>query len=138
MLSLVYKLFEDFRLVSLLTLKPAKCVLITSVCATTKWNVDMIRAFLRRQVPAWTSINIKDCAKHLGFFIGRLAGGSLWNGALEKFNGRCLDLKASEQPMSLSIGQFNGRAVPTLGYLAQLVPPPQNVTRVELLSLIHI
>ena len=58
-LALVFKLFEDFGLVSLLTLKPAKCVLITSVCATSTWNVDMIRAFLRRNVPAWTSIKTR-------------------------------------------------------------------------------
>ena len=98
----------------------------------------MIRALLRRQALAWTSMNIKDCAKYFGFFIGRLAGGSQWNGALEKFNGRCLDLKASEQPMSLSIRQFNCRAVPTLGYLPQLVPPPQNMTRVELSAILQL
>lgn len=77
-LALVFKFFDDFSLVSLLTFKPVKCVLITTVCATCKWNVDMIRASLRRNVPAWTGTNIKDCAKYLGSCIGRLAGGIQW------------------------------------------------------------
>ena len=42
-------------------------------------------------------------------------------------------MKRSEQPMSTSTGQFNGRAVPVLGYLAQLlVPPARNMVRIEL------
>ena len=63
-LALVFKLFEDFTLVSLLTLQPAKCVLIISVCGISRWNVDMIGAFVRRDVPAWTNIDIKVCAKY--------------------------------------------------------------------------
>ena len=38
--------------------------------------------------------------------------------------------------MPLSIGQFNGRSVPTLGYLAQLLPPPHNMTRIELSAIL--
>ena len=91
--ALVFKLFEDFRAVSLLTLKPAKCVLITTVCSTSKRNVDMIRVFLRRVVPAWSGISISDSARYLGFFIGRLADKEQWKGAIHKFSGRCIDLK---------------------------------------------
>ena len=99
MLSLVYKIFEDFRCVSQLTLKPAKCILITTVCKSSNWNHDMIRAFLRRNVPGWANIIIRDSAKYLGFIVGPTAGAVQWDGALEKFNGRCIDLKLSEQPL---------------------------------------
>ena len=67
-------------------------------------HVDMIRGVLRRNVPSWTGIDTRDCVKYMGFFIGRLAGGIQGTGALEKFNGKCLDLKMSEQPLSMSIG----------------------------------
>lgn len=83
----------------------------------------MIRAFLRSNVLAWTSISIKDHSKYLGSFIGRLVGGIQWTGAFKKFNGKCLDLEMGEPPLSMSIGQFSGRAVPVLGCLAQLVAP---------------
>ena len=136
-IALVFKLFEDFRSVSLLTLKPAKCVLITTVCATRKWNVDMIRAFLRRVVPAWSGISIRDSAKYLGFFIGRLADKEQWKGAIRKFSGRCIDLKHSEQPLAMSVGQFNGKVVPVLGYLAQLALPPPKMARFELSAILQ-
>ena len=123
MLALVYRMFEDYRRVSNLTLKPAKCILITTVCKSSSWNHDMIRAFLRRNVPGWANIIIKDSAKYLGFIVGPTAGAVQWDGALEKFNGRCIALRLSEQPLSLKVGQFSGRAISVLGYIAQLVPP---------------
>ena len=42
----------------------------------------------------------------------------------------------SEQPLSLSVGQFTGRAVPTLGCLAQVVPPLRDITRIELSAIL--
>ena len=55
---------------------------------------------------------------------------------MEKFNGRCLDFVASEQPLAHSIGQFNGRAVPTFGYIAQLANPFKNMTGIELSTIL--
>ena len=83
-LALVFKLSEDFRLVSLLTLKPTKCVLMSSVWATSRWIIDLIRAFLCRVVPACLGIAIRDTAKYQVFLIGRLAGGQQWKGPVEQ------------------------------------------------------
>ena len=55
---------------------------------------------------------------------------------MEKLNGRCLDLKAREQPFAVSIGQFIGRVVPTLWYIAQLANPRRNMTRIELSAIL--
>ena len=78
-IALVFKLLEDFDKVSLLTLKPAQCVILAFVCTNSDWNLDMIRAFLRRVVPLCVSTAIKDCAKYFGF---------LWERLLEVYNGK--------------------------------------------------
>ena len=72
----------------------------------------------------------KRLCQILGSLIDRLAGGIQWTGAFEKNNGKWSDLKMSEQPLALTVGQLNGRAVPVLRYLAQLVPPQNDSSRV--------
>ena len=58
---LFFRLFGGFRLVPFLAL--AEFILLVSVCATSRWNVDMIRAFLGRVVLHWTRTSIRDTAK---------------------------------------------------------------------------
>lgn len=53
---------------------------------------------------------------------------------MQKFSSKCIALKHSEQPLAPSIGQFNVRIVPVLGYTAQLVSPPPKIVRSELSS----
>ena len=71
---MIFRLFEGFGLVSLLTLKLTKCVIISSACTTSKRNVDMIRAYIRCVVPSWAAMSFKDAANYCGLFCGRLAG----------------------------------------------------------------
>jgi hypothetical protein len=83
-LALLYKIFEDYRKATNLTLKAAKCVLVVTVCKLSGWNVDMIRAWLRRRVPGWKDMKIQDAAKYLVFFLGPRAGAIQWERLLGK------------------------------------------------------
>jgi len=45
------KIFHDFELATNLKLKPKKSILIATVLQLSGWNLDMMRAWLRRAVP---------------------------------------------------------------------------------------
>lgn len=122
-IGLVFKLSKDFRRISFLTFKPAKCVLIKPFCVTSKWKVDMIKAFLRRVVPAWAPIASETWPNTLALLLGVWLEGNNGRELQWKFSRNCIDLKQSEQPFALCIGQFHGRGVPVLDMLPNMLPP---------------
>ena len=83
-LCLIAKLFQDFEAASNLKLKPKKSILVPTVFELTKWNLDMIRAWLRRNVPHLEQLIVRDSAKYLGFFIGPTSGKHQWQAATKK------------------------------------------------------
>ena len=58
--ALVFKLLEDFGPVSALTFRHDKVLSSFQLFTTSDWNVDIIKAFLRRVVPSWVTMSIKD------------------------------------------------------------------------------
>jgi hypothetical protein len=69
--------------------------------------------------------------------LGPAAGANQWTIALEKFSKRCRQVNELALPVSSSIRQFNFRAIPVLGYIAQLAPPPPNFTNRELTEVLR-
>jgi hypothetical protein len=136
-LATLSKIFDDFRQASRLTLKPAKCILVLTVCDTAVANVHRIRQWLNLHIPAWKDMKIQSCAKYLGIFIGPTAGALQWEKPIAKFQKRCQLLNLENLPFQMTIGRFSSRAVPVLGYVAQFVPPPRNIVRTELTSILQ-
>jgi len=136
-LAILAKIFEDFRKASNLTLKPAKCIMILTACGDTSANIGYVRRWLETNIPGWRGMKIQACAKYLGFYLGPKAGGSQWVNAMGKFHARCSQTKQDNLPIKLAISRFNTRAVPVLGYLAQLVSPPPNIVRLELTGILQ-
>lgn len=50
---------------------------------------------------------------------------------------RCLGLKHSDQPLRLYVGQFDGKALPLLGYVSQLLFPPPQHCRTEVSAILQ-
>jgi len=136
-LVILARIFEDFRKASRLTLKPAKCILILTVCDEALENLDKIRQWLSEFVPLWRGMKIQACAKYLGFYLGPKAGSAQWEKPIAKFQKRCRQLNVEDLPLKMAISRFSYSAVPVLGYVAQLVPPPHNIVRTELTGILQ-
>ena len=136
-LVVLHRLFSQFKRVSLLTLKPAKCILIMTVCDTTAGSIVHIREWLSQHIPEWRQMQIAGHAKYLGLYLGPSAGAEQWRKPIQKFLEITAQLKDNDLPMALAVRQFNSRAVPVLGYKAQMVPPPRNIIRIELTGILQ-
>ena len=123
-LCLIAKIFYDFECASNLKLKPKKSILIPTVFKLSNWNLDMVRAWLRRAVPHWENLIIRDSAKYLGFFMGPTSGTHQWAAAFRKYSERVVAIKHLKLPLRLAVSRHNYWAVPVLGYISQLALPP--------------
>ena len=126
------KVEGTYRLIQRLTLlqvKPKKCVIIPTRDVVTPELRENIREWLRRWIPAWSEFAIEGRGKLLGVVIGPSAGGFQWLAAEAKYERRTLDIASTRAPPSVALRLHATRAVPTLGYLAQVLePPPQAIS----------
>ena len=126
------KVEGTYRLIQRLTLlqvKPKKCVIIPTRDVVTPELRENIREWLRRWIPAWSEFAIEGRGKLLGVVIGPSAGGFQWLAAEAKYERRTLDIASTRAPPSVALRLHATRAVQTLGYLAQVLePPPQAIS----------
>ena len=82
--------------------------------------------------PRWLQIPIASSVVFLGYLFGPGASEpDIWHDALEKCIGRVATSVASGVCPTLAFDLAAARAVPTLGYIAQLLPPPININKIE-------
>jgi len=124
--------FSRYTLISGLTLKPAKCVVVLTARACSDHNCQVIREWLTGNCPAWKDMTICPSAKYLGFYLGPAAAPLQWKKAIAKFRDRVNHIHSFQLPAELAVSQFRIKAVPILGYIAQLVRPPGNITKIGL------
>jgi hypothetical protein len=122
-LALLHKLFSEFRSVSPLTLKPAKCVIIMTACDLSAGSLEFIRQWLAVNIPDWRHMKIQGRAKYLGMYLGPEAGAVQWDKPLEKSKGRVSEINATSGLISFAIRQFairqfSCKAVSVLGHEA--------------------
>ena len=125
-LCLVYKIFSDFEQATNLHLKPSKSIIIPTVFKLSNWNLDMLRAWLRRNVPKWVDLVVRSSSKYLGFFLGPTSGRSQWIAPAMKYADRVIGIKDMKLPLRLAVAKHNYYALPVLGYVAQLALPPRH------------
>ena len=76
-------------------------------------------------VPGWTDMHIRDHCKYLGFMVGPGRKNNSWHAPFKKIGER---VEAwSHMPLGLfwDARIYNMFMLPTLGYVAQLEPPPK-------------
>ena len=67
-------------------------------------------------------------------FIWPKSGPPQWSKALRKFHDRIVQIHTLRLPTQLIVSQYNRKAVPVLGYIAQFVHPPKDITRIGMNS----
>ena len=121
-LRVFFSLFKVLRWSSDLRLSPPRCVIIPIAVEFSQEMCDQMRAWLALRIPEWSDFRVCPGGKYLGFLMGPAVDMQSWLGPLSKWSYR-VDL-ISRAGVALSIGArlYNGRALPVLGYVAQLVP----------------
>ena len=122
----LHSIFSMYQRHSGLTLSPKKCVLILTSCCASPGSIQIVRAWLAANIPDWADFHITNHAKCLGFFLGPTAGSQQYVEAVAKFKHRIDMIHSSGISAIEAIKQYNTRAVPVLGYIAQLVDPPHS------------
>ena len=93
------------------------------------------------QVPAWACFKIAPLAKYLGVFLGPRAGQKQWHAQHNKWVDRARAIANMGTAASISVFQYNTRAVSTLSYIMQFCFPPAWLLRKErwcLAKILHI
>ena len=131
-ISILYVFFTRYTSISGLTLKPPKCVIVLTARACSDHNCQVIKEWLSESCPAWKDMAICSAAKYLGFYLGPASAPLQWKKALVKFQDRVNHIHSCQLPAELAASQYRIKAVPILGYIAQLVRPPCKITRIGL------
>ena len=107
-------IFKLFARIACLDLHPKKCSDV---------NKDLVKFWLQTHIPEWAHFEIACSGEYLGFQLGPSSGPSQWSSAIAKYKLRVQSINASGDSARLAISNYNKKAVPVLGYLAQLLPP---------------
>ena len=121
-----------------LTLKPKKCVLIPIAAEFNAKIIDKVKAWLLNYLPGWKDFNILPFGTYLGFQIGPSAGATQWDKPLAKFREAANAIALTRSSAAISVHNYNMRAVPTLGYKAQLTLAPNRIKDIERPSVLHV
>ena len=120
----IHDIFDKYRLLSGLTLKPAKSIVILLAKS----------AFppLGTHIPDWANMEVINHAYYEGILLGPIAGQGQWKNALKKFRERVSQINAPHLPLPLAGAEYISRAAPVLGYIAQIACPPHEYQHPEL------
>ena len=90
-------------------------------------DIGGLRRIVRELWPAWSQIVISDCGKYLGFMIGPGGSESMWSKSLGKVQKRIAEWAQIHPGMMYTILAHNHFIAPIISYIAQLVPPSNEV-----------
>eukprot|EP00973_Karenia_brevis_P088739 12307321-Karenia_brevis.AAC.1 len=128
---IVYNIFELADLIAGLKLKPRKCVLVPLAAPLSPHLIEVLRDFMRARVPKWAEFNIAASAEYLGIWLGPGAACHYWLSQLQKLLARIGAIGQAHVSSTLALKAYNLKAVTTLTYPAQVLPPPPNISKIE-------
>ena len=127
-----HSLFKVLRWASNLRLSPPKCVIVPVAVGFSQEVRDQIRDWLALHIPEWSGFEVCPSGKYLGFLLGPAVDLQSWNGPLSKWSYRVDLISRAGAAPSIGARLYNGRALPVLGYVAQLVPAPSGFLTMEM------
>ena len=130
-LLLVFPVFEAARLAATLCLKPKKCVIVPTGVRVSLHVVETIRLWLTAHIPQWAAFAVSPSALYLGFWLGPASAALQWRAPLAKWSRRVGEVSAAGTSACVSQLRYSSRALPVVGYVAQLALPPANLLSLE-------
>ena len=127
--SCIFRVAAD---VANLRLKPRKCNVVPTAVNYSPHAVELYRNWLAANTPAWYGFHVDPEGKYLGFMLGPAANDSSWTNPLHKWIKQAKTIGAAQLPGSVGTHLYNSRAVPVLGYVAQLIFPSSAMIEQEI------
>jgi endonuclease/exonuclease/phosphatase family metal-dependent hydrolase len=121
------KLFRLYELISCLSLKPRKCVVVP----LGNYQDSQILKMLTDLIPSWKDFKICDAALYLGLWIGPGAKQKSWETALSKFHSRLDTILRFEAGVWISCLLYRVFAFSTLAFVAQAQRIPEEALKAE-------
>ena len=87
---------------------------------------------ISNHIPDWKNFKFSPMGKYLGIHIGPVIGGLNWKAPMDKAMTRAAEIHAQKSPLPYACGLYSSRALSALGYVAQLIPPPESFKIAEL------
>ncbi|CAK0845248.1 unnamed protein product [Prorocentrum cordatum] len=114
-----------------LRLKLKKCVLIPLYAAFSCHVVEVIRDALMAIVPGWVDFGIVKIATYLGYPMGPNVVDDMWGPPVQKWQPRADAIALAKGSATVTIKEYNTKAIPTLLYIAQFSLPPRTILQAE-------
>ena len=130
-LKLFEPIFETAAVTANLRLKPKKCVVIPTSTVVDAALRCRIRRWLETNIPSWKAFNIASSGKYLGFHLGPSSADKQWVAPSAKWRLRASAIASTHSPASAASHLYNTRAVPVMGYVAQLALLPTEIATAE-------
>ena len=111
-------------------MKAIRCIIIFNALLASEGNCLVVKEWLRQNCSGWESMSVCNVAKYFGTLLGPHSGLSQWSKSLRKFRDIISTVNVLHLPAELAQGQHTSRALPTLAYIAQIVPPLENAKRI--------
>ena len=88
-------------------------------------------------LPAFEHIRIESAGKYLGWYLGRNSHQLSFEGPIQKYKDRVLEVVGGRAPSTQALIRYNQRAVPVLSFVAQFAFPPDsfNLPALEQISI---
>ena len=110
-----------------LTLKMKKTNFIPLNVQISDKVISSLRLWIYSNVSHRSGVQIVDCARYLGAFLGPRSANVAWSSPIAKWSNRTSMISSSRGPISVSVQLYNSRALSTLSYVAQLSSFPKSV-----------
>ena len=105
-------------------LKPSKCFIVITVVNISPELIFAVKNWLQRNIPEWSDFQVVDCARYLGFFLGRDGRENTYKDPCEKYLSRVDELALAQAPALGTLIRYNERVATVFSYVAQVMPPP--------------
>jgi len=131
-LKILFPVFRLAQAIAGLTLKPQKCILIPVFAKFSDDIMKFFKTWLQDNIPEWSAFNIRPVGKYLGFWLGPAASqAKVWEPAAKKWQARSKALSKTEAAATVLGPLYSSRALSTIGYVAQIVPPTKEMLQAE-------
>ena len=126
-LPLLQSIFADFQRISGLKIHAGKTVIVPLF----RFNLLDVCGTIARGTPAWCGVQVADCAKYLGYYVGPGKGTRSWSGPLEKFAARARIWGSLGLGMNLSLRAYRVYISTVLSFVGQLEALPSSFDAYE-------
>ena len=130
-LIVFHKIFMLDRNAACLKLGHKQCFLVPVAHALPLHIITIIKDFLTSRIPDWADFNIPVTAEYLGIWLGPKSSGKQFIPQTDGFLSAVRTIAAAQVAPSIAVKAYNSRAVPKMSYIAQFLPPPPSIDRLE-------